>query len=130
MKVKFIIIIILITIINMMFFNINIVQADTSGVGQVIKGGDDFLEAGKSENNLIDEEKLQNTSKTIYNILLLIGICVAVVISAVLGLQFIIGSAEEKAKISEALIPFVIGCIVVFGAFGIWAIFIKIGQSL
>ena len=71
MKVKFIIIIILITIINMMFFNINIVQADTSGVGQVIKGGDDFLEAGKSENNLIDEEKLQNTSKTIYNILLL-----------------------------------------------------------
>lgn len=130
MKTKFLIIIIAITVINMIFSNINIVQADTSGVGQVIKGGDDFLEAGKSGEALIDEGKLQDTSKTIYNILLLIGICVAVVISAILGLQFIIGSAEEKAKISEALIPFAIGCVVVFGAFGIWAIFINIGQNL
>lgn len=130
MKTKSLIIIIIIVVINMMFFNINIVQADTSGVGQVIKGGDDFLEVGKSEEGLIDEGKLQDTSKTIYNILLLIGICVAVVISAILGLQFIIGSAEEKAKISESLIPFVIGCMVVFGAFGIWAIFINIGNQL
>lgn len=136
MKTKFLIIVAIITIISSMFFNINVVQAnytsdnDTSDIGHVIKSGDNFLEAGKKENSVIDEAKLQDASKTIYNILLLIGICVAVIISAILGLQFIIGSAEEKAKISEALIPFVIGCMVVFGAFGIWAIFINIGNDL
>ena len=31
-----------------------------------------------------------------------------------------IGSIEEKAQVKESLIPFVIGCVVVFGAFGIW----------
>ena len=41
-----------------------------------------------------------------------------------------LGSMEEKAQIKEALIPFVIGCIVAFGAFGIWKIFITIGNNL
>ena len=41
-----------------------------------------------------------------------------------------IGSAEEKAQIKDALIPFIIGCIIVFGAFGIWKIFVNIGNSL
>ena len=41
-----------------------------------------------------------------------------------------IGSAEEKAQIKDALIPFVIGCIVIFGAFGIWKIFVTMGKNL
>lgn len=41
-----------------------------------------------------------------------------------------LGSIEEKANIKESLIPFVIGCIVVFGAFGIWRIFVSLGQKL
>ena len=35
-----------------------------------------------------------------------------VVISVILGIQFMMGSVEEKAKIKDSLIPFVIGCIV------------------
>lgn len=66
----------------------------------------------------------------IYNILLIIGMAVAVVIASILGIKFMIGSMEEKAQIKESLIPFIIGCIVVFGAFGIWKIFINIGSSL
>ena len=41
-----------------------------------------------------------------------------------------LGSIEEKANIKESLIPFVIGCIVVFGAFGIWRIFVSLGSKL
>ena len=37
-----------------------------------------------------------------------------------MGIKFIIGSLEEKAEIKAMLIPYVVGCIVVFGAFGIW----------
>ena len=128
MKSKLLTIIILIFVINMIFFNINKVQAD--GVSDVITGGDSFLEAGKSEDVVIDTTKLQDTSNVIYNILLLAGMVAAVVISGILGIKFMIGSAEEKAQIKDALIPFVIGCIVVFGAFGIWKIFINIGKNL
>lgn len=51
----------------------------------------------------------------------------AVVIAMILGIQFMVASASEKAKVKEAIIPFVVGCIVVFGAFTIWKIAVNIG---
>ncbi len=30
------------------------------------------------------------------------------------------GSVEAKAQIKEKLIPYVVGCAIMFGAFGIW----------
>lgn len=128
MKSKILLVFIIIFIINVFFLNINVVHAE--GISDVITGGDDFLQAGKDQEVKIDDSKLQEVSSTIYNILVVIGMCVAVVISVVLGIQFMIGSVEEKAKIKDALIPFVIGCIVIFGAFGIWKIFISIGNNL
>lgn len=127
MKTKILMSILLI-IMNIMIFNVNIVHAE--GISDIITGGDSFLEAGKNGNAAIDETKLQSTSTMIYNVLLILGICVAVIISSVLGIKFMIGSAEEKAQIKDALIPFIIGCIIVFGAFGIWKIFVNIGNNV
>lgn len=121
---KKILIIILMLVINIMFLNINIVQAEN--ITDIFTEGDSFLEAGKS--TTINEIELQNASQTIYNMLLVLGICVAVVIAAILGIKFMIGSAEEKAQVKDELVPFVIGCVVVFGAFGFWKIFVTIGN--
>ena len=127
---KKIFIIFVIILINILICNFNVVKAD-SGLTSVITGGDDFINAGKGDNTTsIDYGKLQNTSNEIYNILLTCAVIVAVIISAILGIKFMLGSMEEKAQIKEALIPFVIVCIVAFGAFGIWKIFITIGNNL
>ena len=40
-----------------------------------------------------------------------------------------LGSVEEKADIKAAMVPFIIGCVVVFGAFGIWKIVVTIGNN-
>lgn len=58
----------------------------------------------------------------LYNLFLMAGIVIAVIIGAFLGIKFMTEGIEGKAKIKEALIPFCIGCIVIFGAFGIWRI--------
>ena len=129
MKIKTIIVFIVVIVINIFYSNINIVQAD-SGVSGIISSGDNFIKAGKNENDVVDTTKMQSTSKEIVNILIVIGMCVAVVTIAVLGIKFMLGSIEEKAQIKESLVPFIIGCIVVFGAFGIWEIFITIGKRL
>jgi hypothetical protein len=47
-------------------------------------------------------------------------------VGVILGIQFIVSATEGKAKIKEKLIPYCIGCIVVFGAFGIWKLVINI----
>lgn len=133
MKNKTVIVIFLIIVINMIFFNINNVHA--SDISDVIKGGDNFISTGKDDTEKkdtakVDQTKLINTSSSIYNILFVIGMGVAVVIAVILGIKFMIGSVEEKAQIKDALIPFIIGCIVIFGAFGIWKISINMFSGI
>lgn len=152
--------ILLIFVICISFFNINIVQAhkiaatagdqiqdsldglkdsvqDTmddvtqkDGVPGIIYGADGFIDAGKDTSETIDTNKLSDVSNIIYNALFLIGMVIAVAMASILGIKFMLGSAEEKADIKDSLVPFIIGCIVVFGAFGIWKIFINIGNSI
>lgn len=84
----------------------------------IINGGDDFIISADSEN--IDEDKMKATSDTVYTVLFSLGIIAAVIIATILGVQYILAGADSKAKIKESMIPFVIGCIVLFSAFAIW----------
>ena len=88
---------------------------------EFIDGADTFLER-KSEvqEETLKEEDIKTISDDIYTILVTIAVIIAVIVGGVLGIQFLIASAEEKAKVKEALIPYIVGCVVAFGAFGIW----------
>lgn len=83
-----------------------------------------FLDAGGGTATVNDVE-LKNASDSIYNLLSSIGMIVSVIVGIILGITFMMASAEDKAKVKEALIPYIVGCIVVFGAFGIWKIVIN-----
>lgn len=106
------------------------VQADTS-IMDSMSGADSFISAGQNSNMIVvDKAELKGASDSIFNILLLAGMIIAVILSSILGIKFMMGSVEEKAQVKETLIPFVIGCIVIFGAFTIWKIFVTIGNNL
>lgn len=51
------------------------------------------------------------------------------IVGIIIGIQFMVASAEDKAKVKEALVPYVVGCIVIFGAFTIWSIAVNLGQG-
>ena len=102
----------------------NIVQATTTG--EIIEGADNFIATGQQTDKI---SALKTLSDAIYNVLLIVGTIIAVIIGAVLAIQFITGSVEQKAKIKDALVPFVIGCVIIFGAFGIWKLVVQIGAS-
>ena len=53
---------------------------------------------------------------TIVGILQIIGIVVAVVVLLVLGIKYMMGSAEEKAEYKKTMIPYVIGALLIFAA--------------
>jgi len=98
-------------------------------LGDIFSSGSKFLKEGKNIDETINTQALKETSDTIYNTLLAIAIMVAVVVAMVLGIQFMVASADEKAKVKEALMPFVVGCIVVFGSFTIWKVVVKMGNN-
>lgn len=108
------------------------VTTEVKGWSQIIQDGKNFIQEGEQsgEGQLKDPNKLQDLSGYLYNILLAAGVVVAVIVATVLGIQFMIGGAEGQAKVKEMLVPFIVGCVIVFGGFGIWKIAVTIGNSL
>lgn len=100
-------------------------------IDDMFDSADDFFNIGvKNQGKVINIGNLQVTSNFIYNVLLAIAIVVAVIWGMILGIQFLIGAAEQRAETKKALVPYFIGCVVIFGAFGIWAFVVNILQSI
>lgn len=91
---------------------------------EIINEAKDFMNIGKGQGGKIDQWNLKSASDTLFNILLIIGIFLSVAIGIYLGIKFMLSSAEDKAKVKESLIPYVAGCVVIFGAFIIWKLVI------
>ncbi len=117
---------ILIIVIAIFTFSSEFKAVQATSIRNIINGADKFVDDGEGAENTIDMDMLDDTSGLIYNTLLIIGTCIAVIIGAVLGLQFITGSVEQKVKIKESILPYIIGCVVLFSAFGIWKLVIEL----
>lgn len=120
----------LILTLLMTFCIFSLMIPKTYALGDIISSADKFIEDGKSEKNVgLDEGVIKDLSNTMYNILFVIGIVIAVIWGLVIAIKFITGSVEEKAEVKKTLIPYVAGCVVLFGAFTIWKIVVTILQS-
>ncbi len=71
-------------------------------------------EIGKGNNKSYD--KIINFGKSAVTIAQTIGIVVAVVVLLVLGIKYMIGSAEEKAEYKKTMIPYLVGALLLFAA--------------
>lgn len=103
------------------------VQEHTAG--EVIGEGDTFIDIGENQGAVIQTDNLQAMSNSLYNILLVVGIIIAVAVGGVLGIKFMLGSIDTQAEIKAMLVPYIAGCIVVFGAFVIWKVVLLIVQG-
>ena len=65
-----------------------------------------------------------------YNILLAIGVVVAVIVGALIGIKLMASSVDEQAEAKKLVIPYIVGCFILFGGFGIWKIIINILQGI
>lgn len=122
---------ILLVIIMFTIFMCSQVSAADS-VGKIFSDAKSFIsdDSSGSSDIPVKTENIQNISKVISSILLAISIIVAFITITLMGINFMIQSTEEKAKVKEALIPFCIGAIVSFGAFGIWKIAVTLFVQL
>lgn len=87
---------------------------------EILKEAKSFITKGLSQGSKIDGNNLKAGSDTLFNILLVIGIFLTVAVGIYLGIKFMASSAEDKAKVKESLVPYIAGCVVIFGAFTIW----------
>ena len=125
-KIKIIIMIIL-TIITIFSIN-NKVYADTT-VSTIFSGGRQFIKQGKSKAN-VDTTAIAKDIGGIGQVFLIIGIGTAVGVGMYLGFKYITSGADEKAKIKERLIFYVIAIVLLVAAVGVTKIIVSIGDSI
>lgn len=134
---KFIIFYIVILAILMIFLNTNIIYAEGNGI---FDQGKDWLETG--ENNIPQQKASggymldlifgtadNNNSQgfqQLAGILMGVGFFVVAIVGVWLGIRLMFASAENKAKSKEALIVYLIGTVIIFGALGIWRLLITL----
>lgn len=74
--------------------------------------------------------KVENITSTVLTAVTNVGIVASVLILAMIGIKYMLGSVEEKAEYKKDLIPYVVGAFVVFGITTFIKIFMLIGKQI
>jgi len=73
----------------------------------------------KTDTAEVKTEKIETTAGKVIKIMQTVGIIVGVAVLVILGIKFMMGSAEEKAEYKKTFIPLIIGAIVLISAFSL-----------
>ena len=63
-----------------------------------------------------DVDSITTLGDKITGVIKVVGVFAAVAILMIVGIRYMMGSAEEKAEYKKVMIPYVIGAILLFGA--------------
>lgn len=63
-----------------------------------------------------DVEEIQNLGKKIVAVIQTVGVVASVIIMLVLGIKYMMGSAEDKAEYKKSMIPYIVGAVLIFAA--------------
>ena len=60
------------------------------------------------------ENKLKEKAGVILGFINLIGIAISVIVLALIGIKYMLGSVEEKAEYKKTMIPYLVGAVLIF----------------
>ncbi len=70
----------------------------------------------KANGSVQGSDQIKNVGSSIVGILQTVGIVLSVVVLIVLGIKYMMGSAEEKAEYKKSMMPYIIGAALIFAA--------------
>ena len=104
----------------------------TSGIdsyNSILEKAKNFIDKGQ-EGNKIPQSTVEKDLKPIAQILMGYGVLTLLCVGAILGLTYMFSGTDEKSKIKEKLIWYVVAAVIIFGAVSIFNIVISILNNL
>lgn len=74
--------------------------------------------------------EVQDLGEKLMGVIQVVGVVVAVIILMILGIKYMMGSAEEKAEYKKTMIPYLVGAILIFAASTIANVVYQFATSL
>lgn len=110
---------VLLITIMLISVSVSVFAADFDSVANTMKD--------KSNTNT---EKISNAGGQIMGVLQTVGIVISIIILIVLGIKYMMGSAEEKAEYKKTMIPYLVGAVLIFGASAIAGVVVNFAQGI
>ena len=76
--------------------------------------GPESVLSGLKNPDYSDQTDIQKLGSRIVGVIQIAGVVIAVVVILVIGIKYVIGSAEEKAEYKKTMIPYIVGAILIF----------------
>ena len=114
-------------LIIMIFLFVSYSNAIASNASHIIDPDDyepDSMSSAENANNIL------TIGNDIIGFLQIAGSILSVIVLVVVGIKYMIASAEERAEYKKTLMPYVIGAIMVFGITNILAIVVNVSGKL
>lgn len=89
----------------------------------------DFIEKGSKNTEGIDYKKITAEFTGLGKILTTVGAGVMVAVITYMGIKYLTSGPEAQAKLKTQLIGVVVSGVVIFGAYTIWSIVIKVAET-
>lgn len=74
----------------------------------------------------LKQDQLQNFSSNLFSVLIITATAISIIVGIIIGIKYMIGSVEEKAEYKKMLVPYLAGCVAVYGALGIWKLLVTV----
>ena len=101
-------------------FSSMVFAADSANIVDSINGGINMSDVNSTD--------LASKAGKVISLIQVASVILAVILIAVFGFKFIMGSANEKADYQKSFIPLIVGLVVVFAATSIAKIIMSIAQ--
>lgn len=112
----------LVILVLMLAMVVNPVAAASSTAGGVT------LPTG--EGATVNDTGIQNVANNVIGVLKVVGAAIAVIVLLIMGIKYLMASVEEKADFKKAMIPYVVGALLVFAAPWIAGFIIDLAASI
>ena len=127
---KFIIILCICISVNGLFYNVySMNPSESSGKKETGIIDPDSYKPG-SLDNPTGADWLMDKGNIIIGFLRIIGSITSVAVLIVLGIKYMMGSAEEKAEYKKSMVPYIVGAVMLFGITNILSIIVSIAKNL
>lgn len=78
----------------------------------------------------VERTNITNLGNSIIAVVRIVGVVIAVVILLILGIKYMMGSAEEKADYKKSMIPYIVGAVLIFASTAIVGVIYDMATSL
>lgn len=122
-------IIVLISIILVSFMTLSVNASADLSIDSLQKKSTEFLNKGQSGTGDVDTTVITGGVTSIASILVTIGTFILVIITIILGIQYMTSPPQKQAALRAQMVGLLWAYGVVFGAYGIWNIAVQIVKN-